>query len=281
MTFPATLSGENARRQGRRIRRHGQGGRDAGEVDARRRIRQVARPRIARQAARDDQGPADPRAHAAMSRQQVKRQLLDELDKPHTVRAAADAGRAGIREHLEDGDRTTWKRRAQTFEDEDTTEEKAQGRIPRHRRAARAARPGDRRDRREEQDQGHRRGIEPRAHGARAPVSRPGTGGLRLLPQEPEALAGLRAPIFEDKVVDYLLELAKVTEKQGHARGAVQGRRRRANRPLDGDACAGARIRQIRPVRVRQSAGQPIRRIAGAAVRPCIRHSLDPAIGAP
>ena len=29
----------------------------------------------------------------------------------------------------------------------------------------------------------------------------------------PEALASLRAPIFEDKVVDFLLELAKVTEK--------------------------------------------------------------------
>jgi trigger factor len=30
----------------------------------------------------------------------------------------------------------------------------------------------------------------------------------------PGALAGLRAPLFEDKVVDFLLELADVTEKQ-------------------------------------------------------------------
>ncbi len=29
----------------------------------------------------------------------------------------------------------------------------------------------------------------------------------------PSALAGLRAPIYEDKVVDFLLELAEVTEK--------------------------------------------------------------------
>ena len=29
----------------------------------------------------------------------------------------------------------------------------------------------------------------------------------------PEALAELRAPIFEDKVVDYILELANVTDK--------------------------------------------------------------------
>jgi trigger factor len=30
----------------------------------------------------------------------------------------------------------------------------------------------------------------------------------------PGALAALRAPLFEDKVVDFLLELAEVTDKQ-------------------------------------------------------------------
>jgi len=30
----------------------------------------------------------------------------------------------------------------------------------------------------------------------------------------PAAIASLRAPIFEDKVIDFLLELAKVTDKQ-------------------------------------------------------------------
>jgi trigger factor len=30
----------------------------------------------------------------------------------------------------------------------------------------------------------------------------------------PQAVATLRAPIFEDKVVDFVLELAKITEKQ-------------------------------------------------------------------
>jgi trigger factor len=29
----------------------------------------------------------------------------------------------------------------------------------------------------------------------------------------PNALASLRAPIFEDKVIDYILELAKITDK--------------------------------------------------------------------
>ena len=32
--------------------------------------------------------------------------------------------------------------------------------------------------------------------------------------KNPQAVAELRAPIFEDKVVDYLLELAEVTEKK-------------------------------------------------------------------
>ena len=31
--------------------------------------------------------------------------------------------------------------------------------------------------------------------------------------KNPEALVSLRAPIFEDKVVDFVLELAKVNEK--------------------------------------------------------------------
>jgi len=29
----------------------------------------------------------------------------------------------------------------------------------------------------------------------------------------PNALASLRAPIFEDKVIDYIFELAKITDK--------------------------------------------------------------------
>ena len=32
--------------------------------------------------------------------------------------------------------------------------------------------------------------------------------------QNPQAVAGLRAPIFEEKVVDFLLELAEVTENK-------------------------------------------------------------------
>ena len=31
--------------------------------------------------------------------------------------------------------------------------------------------------------------------------------------KNPDALAAIRAPIFEDKVIDYIVELAKVSEK--------------------------------------------------------------------
>ena len=31
--------------------------------------------------------------------------------------------------------------------------------------------------------------------------------------KNPQAVAGIRAPIYEEKVVDFLLELAKVTDK--------------------------------------------------------------------
>ena len=31
--------------------------------------------------------------------------------------------------------------------------------------------------------------------------------------KNPQAVASLRAPIFEDKVIDYIVELAKVTDK--------------------------------------------------------------------
>ena len=43
----------------------------------------------------------------------------------------------------------------------------------------------------------------------------------------PQALATVRAPIFEEKVVDFLVELAKVTEKavsQGGRRGSSRRR---------------------------------------------------------
>ena len=134
------------------------------------------------------------REHAGMSRQKLKRALLDELDKRAQVRAAADAGRGGIRPRLEVGAAGNGER------EEDLRRRghhrgKSQSRIPRHLRAARAAWSGDRRDRREEQHHRDRRRIQPRGDGACAPISRPGAAGVGLLPAEP---AGGRRPARAD-----------------------------------------------------------------------------------
>ena len=43
---------------------------------------------------------------------------------------------------------------------------------------------------------------------------RPGKDRLRILREDPGALAELRAPIFEDKVVDFVLDKAKPAEKK-------------------------------------------------------------------
>ena len=63
--------------------------------------------------------------HAGMSRQKLKRALLDELDKQPQIRAAAVAGRGRIRPRLEVGARARLETEKKTFADEGTTEEKA------------------------------------------------------------------------------------------------------------------------------------------------------------
>ena len=73
----------------------------------------------------------------------------------------------------------------------------------------------DRGDRREEQYHGHRRAVAGGGDGA-GRASFPGRSGRSgsITRRIPNALAALRAPLFEDKVVDFLLELAEVTDKQ-------------------------------------------------------------------
>ena len=110
-------------RQERRIRCHREVDRVAAADHARRRIRQVARPGLARQAAGDGQGAAGQRARR-MSRQKIKRKLLDELDAKHKFTPPPSL--------VEDEFANVWKTivddlqsRKRTFEDEGTTEEKA------------------------------------------------------------------------------------------------------------------------------------------------------------
>jgi trigger factor len=100
-----------------------------------------------------------------------------------------------------------------TFEDEATTEEKA--RADYHKIAERRVRLGL-----VLSEIGERNKIEV----TEAEVQRALSAQLRQFPgrekqlvdyyrANPDAVASLRAPIFEEKVVDYLLELVKVTDK--------------------------------------------------------------------
>ena len=62
------------------------------------------------------------------------------------------------------------------------------------------------------------------------------------------ALAGLRAPIFEEKVVDFLLELAKVTEKKVSREELYKDddERRRDNPARHGSNGFGSRTARLR-----------------------------------
>jgi trigger factor len=151
--------------------------------------------------------------NAAVSRRKVKRALLDELDKRHKFEAPATL----VEEEFEN----VWqaivgdlKQQNRTFEDEDTTEEKAREEYRtiaerRVRLGLVLAEIGDKNSITVNDDE----------------ISRAVVERARQLPgreqevwdyyrKNPNALASLRAPIFEEKVVDFILELAKVSEKQ-------------------------------------------------------------------
>jgi trigger factor len=152
------------------------------------------------------------REHGGMSRQKVKRKLLDELDAKHKFTPPPSL--------VEDEFNNVWKTilddlqsRKRTFEDEDTTEEKAKeeyrGIAERRVRLGLVI-----------AEIGEKNGIKV----SDEELSRSVMDRARQVPgreqevwdfyrNNPDALASLRAPIFEDKVVDYILELAKITDK--------------------------------------------------------------------
>lgn len=146
------------------------------------------------------------------TRQKVKRQLLDRLDETHPIELPP----AMVEQEFE----TIWRQimaelanTGKTFESEGTTEE-----------AARA-------DYRKISERRVRLGLVMSEIGERnkiqiteEEVQRALAAQMRQLPGQeqalityyrnnPDALAALRAPIFEEKVVDYLMELVNVTEK--------------------------------------------------------------------
>ncbi len=151
--------------------------------------------------------------HAAVSRQRLKRQLLDKLDESHKFALPPTLAEQEFNNvwTAVEGD---LKAQGRTFADEGTTEEKA-------REEYRAI--ADRRVRLGLvlAEIGEKNGINVTEDEVRRAIIE----RVRQVPgrekelydyyaKHPEAVAAVRAPIFEDKVVDFLIELANVTDKQ-------------------------------------------------------------------
>lgn len=152
------------------------------------------------------------REHATVSRRRLKRALLDELDKRHRF----DLPPTMVDEEFQNVWKTVesdLKEQQRSFEDEGTTEEAAKA------------------DYRKIAERRVRLGLVLAEIGERnnikvtdEEISRAVVERARQFPgqeqqvwdfyrKNPNATANLRAPIFEEKVVDFLVELAKVEDK--------------------------------------------------------------------
>jgi trigger factor len=153
------------------------------------------------------------REHVGMSRQKVKRALLDELDSHHKF----DPPPTLVEEEFE----RVWKsvlsemeNEKKSFADENTTEEKARAEYRaiaerRVRLGLVIAEIGEKNNITVTDDELSRAVME-RARQFAGQEQRV----WDYYRQNPQAIAALRAPIYEEKVVDFLLELAAVTEKK-------------------------------------------------------------------
>jgi len=151
--------------------------------------------------------------HVAMSRQKLKRALLDELDTRHKFEPPPTL----VEEEFD----RVWKsvlgemeNEKKTFADENTTEEKAKAEYRaiaerRVRLGLVLAEIGEKNTITVTEDEMSRAVME-RARQFAGQEQRV----WDYYRQNPQAVAALRAPIYEEKVVDYVLELATVTEKK-------------------------------------------------------------------
>lgn len=153
------------------------------------------------------------REHSAMSRQRIKRQLLDALDSTHKFVPPPSL--------VQDEFDNVWKTvvndleaQKRTFADENTTEEKAKEEY--RAIAERRVRLGlviaeiGEKNNIKVTDEELTRAVMERARqfpGKEKEV-------FEHFRNNPGAVASVRAPIYEDKVIDYILELAKVTERK-------------------------------------------------------------------
>jgi trigger factor len=147
-----------------------------------------------------------------MTRQRVKRQLLDKLDEHYSFELPEKL--------LESEFQIVWqqveedmKRNEKTFEDEETTEEEAKAEY--RKIAERRVRLGlvlseiGEKNNIQVTDEEMQRALYDRVRqfpGQEQQV-------FEFYKNNQQALASLRAPIYEEKVVDFMLELAKVTDK--------------------------------------------------------------------
>jgi len=153
------------------------------------------------------------REHAGMSRQKLKRALLDELDKLHKFEPPPTL----VEEEFD----RVWKSvlseletERKTFADEGTTEEKAKAEYRaiaerRVRLGLVLAEIGEKNNITVTEDELSRAVME-RARQFAGQEQRV----WDYYRQNPQAVAALRAPIFEEKVVDFLVELAGVTDSK-------------------------------------------------------------------
>jgi trigger factor len=152
------------------------------------------------------------REHASASRNKVKRTLLDALDERHKFEPPPAMVEQEF-DNVWNAVQSDLKAQARTFEDEGTTEEKAKAEYQAI--AERRVRLGL-----VLAEIGERNKIQV----TEQEVTNAVTEQIRRFPgreqevweyyrKNPNAVASLRAPLFEEKVVDFLLELASVTEK--------------------------------------------------------------------
>jgi trigger factor len=151
--------------------------------------------------------------HAGLSRQRVKRQLLDKLDEMHKFALPPTLAEEEFKNVWNAVD-SDLKAQGRSFADESTTEEKAReeyrGIAERRVRLGLVLAEIGERNKIAVTDEEVTRAIVERARqvpGREQEV-------WEFYQKNPGALASIRAPIFEEKVVDFLLELATVSEKQ-------------------------------------------------------------------
>jgi len=150
-------------------------------------------------------------AHENLARQRVKRLILDALDEGHEFDLPSQL--------VENEFETIWKRVVQemeqgeqSFEDEDTTEEEAREQYKkiaarRVRLGLVVAEVGNNNDI-EVSEEEHQQALI--AEVRRFPGKEQEV--YDYYRKTPEALASLRAPVFENKVVDFVIELAETEE---------------------------------------------------------------------